>query len=111
MIKTPFKNRFRDRKANAPQGHRSQRDFGGRREGTQRREHSTVVHPWMSLPEKLAATQAAMHELAGETAFQCPAREHYRAPADEQPRPRGVNIVFRKRRIPVSSTPELAGAS
>ncbi len=116
MIKTPFKNRFRDQKTGGSHaGYRGQRDMVGRRESGPRREHSTVVHPWMSLPEKLAATQAAMHELAGAQAFQCPLDESYlptaSTPVEHKPSTSGVSIVFRKRRLPAAAIPELATAS
>ena len=116
MIKSPFKNRSRDRRPARPQlGSRGPRDLQPRREGSFRRENATVVHPWMSLPEKLAATQAAMHELAGNAAFQCPLGETYRAtatkPIEEKPRPTGVNIVFRKRRLPANAVNTLVTAS
>ena len=117
MIKSPFKNRSKDRRPARPQlGQRGQRDLPPRREGSSRRENATVVHPWMSLPEKLAATQAAMHELAGNAAFQCPLGETYRsAPAkpvtEEKPRPTGVNIVFRKRRLPAGTINTLIPAN
>ena len=70
----------------------------------------------MSLPEKLAATQAAMHELAGTAAFQCPVGDTYRGttttkPVEEKPRATGVNIVFRKRRLPANAINTLATAS
>lgn len=113
MIKSPFKNRSRDRRPARPQaGARGPRDVPPRREGNSRRENATVVHPWMSLPEKLAATQAAMHELAGGAAFQCPLGETYRSapprPAEDKPKTGGVNIVFRKRRLPASAINSLA---
>ena len=117
MIKSPFKNRSRDRRPARPQlGSRGQRGDSARREGGSRRETATVVHPWMSLPEKLAATQAAMHELAGTAAFQCPLGETYRPnaapkPAEEKPRQGSVNIVFRKRRLPANAINTLATAS
>lgn len=117
MIKSPFKNRSRDRRPARPQlGQRGPRDLPPRREGGSRRENATVVHPWMSLPEKLAATQAAMHELAGTAAFQCPMGETYRAapsakPVEEKPRPAGVSIVFRKRRLPANAVNTLVTAS
>ena len=116
MIKSPFKNRSRDRRPARPQlGQRGPRDAAPRREGSSRRENATVVHPWMSLPEKLAQAQAAMHELAGTTAFQCPLGETYRAadskPVEEKPRQGGVNIVFRKRRLPAGAVNTLAPAN
>ena len=116
MIKSPFKNRSRDRRPARPQlGQRGPREAPARREGPSRRENATVVHPWMSLPEKLAATQAAMHQLAGNAAFQCPLGETYgpavNKPAEEKPRPTGVNIVFRKRRLPANAINTLATAN
>ena len=112
MIKAPFKNRFRDRKtAGTGTGNRGRRGMEGRGESGSRREHSTVVHPWLSLPEKLAATQAAMQELAGSAAFLCPlgaaSPPKGASPAYDKPRTSGVNIVIRKRRIPAAVTPEL----
>ena len=116
MIKTPFKNRYRDQKTRGPDaGYRGRHGMTERRDSGFRREHSTVVHPWMSLPEKLAATQAAMQELAGSAAFLCPLGEAYRPtaapPADDKPRPSGVNIVFRKRRIPAAPSREPASVN
>lgn len=68
-----------------------------------RREHGTVVHPWLALPERLAAAQAAMLELAGQAAFRCPMGEMYNSapPAREarEKRETGVNIIVRKRRF------------
>lgn len=112
MIKSPFNNRYRDRRSAASQsGPRGRRDASARRESGPRREFSTVVHPWMSLPEKLAATQLAMRELAGTAAFQCPMDDTYIAPeakpVEEKPRPSAVNIVFRKRRLPADRTVEV----
>jgi hypothetical protein len=117
MIKSPFKNRSRDRRPARPQlGQRGPRDLPPRREGSSRRENATVVHPWMSLPEKLALAQVAMHELAGNAAFQCPLGETYRPvvsakPAEDKPRPTGVNIVFRKRRLPANAVNTLVPAN
>lgn len=116
MIKSPFNNRSRDRKARGPYGeHRGRRDAAPQRAGASRRESATVVHPWMSLPEKLAATQAAMHELAGQAAFQCPLDAAHSVPSisptEEKPRTTGVNIVIRKRRVPLGMIPSLATAS
>jgi len=119
MIRTAFNNRFRDHKA--PQSRGPQRAGAGRRDagprrdgGVSRREFSSVVHPWMSLPERLAATQAAMRELAGAEAFQCPLGEMLvPAPAtsgEPKPRPAGVNVIIRKRRLPVAAIPTLAAA-
>jgi len=71
-----------------------------------RREHATVVHPWLSLPDRLASTQAAMLELAGESAFQCPLSEEIAAPVSRVPREKregGVSIIVRKRRVPIFS--------
>lgn len=123
MIRTAFNNRFRDHKGG--QGRTQQRpgrrESGPRRENTSRREFSSVVHPWMSLPERLAATQAAMRELAGTDAFQCPLGEMLvpavttaaaAAPVGEaKPRPAGVNVIIRKRRLPVGAIPGLATTS
>ena len=117
MIKTPFKNRFRDHKTRASgAGFLGRRGMAERRESGFRREHSTVVHPWMSLPEKLAATQAAMQELAGSAAFLCPLSETHgpttgASSVDDKPRASGVNIVFRKRRVPAAPNPEAVTAS
>jgi len=116
MINTPFKNRFRDKKTRGSDaGHRGRRGMAERRESGIRREHSSVVHPWMSLPEKLAATQAAMQELAGSAAFLCPLGEANpstaASPTEDKPRTSGVNIVFRKRRIPAAAIPEPASAN
>ena len=116
MIKTPFKNRFRDQKTRGSgAGFLGRRGMAERRESGFRREHATVVHPWLSLPEKLAATQAAMQELAGSAAFLCPLSEAHRptaaSSAGDKPRASGVNIVFRKRRMPAAPIPEAATAS
>jgi len=62
----------------------------------------------MSLPERLAATQAAMRELAGNAAFQCPLGDAFvqSAPAPHAPEtkpkagPSGVHVIIRKRRLP-----------
>jgi len=81
--------------------------------GAPRREHSTVVHPWLALPERLASAQAAMLELAGQTAFRCPLGETFaNAPAREprEKREAGVNIVVRKRRFAHVLTPGAASA-
>ncbi len=71
-----------------------------------------MVHPWMSLPERLAATQQAMRELAGAEAFQCPLGEMLvpAAPTttEAKPRPAGVNVIIRKRRLPVTAITALA---
>jgi hypothetical protein len=75
----------------------------------------------MSLPERLAATQAAMRELAGNAAFSCPLGEALTpapsAPAtlpeaanDAKPRA-GVSIIIRKRRLPAGMIPSAANAS
>ncbi len=116
MIRTAFNNRFRDHKSAQPRGPRpGRRDSGPRRDNGPRREFSSVVHPWMSLPERLAATQAAMRELAGTEAFQCPLGEMLVPTAPEvgeaKPKPAGVNIIIRKRRVPVTETAALAAAS
>lgn len=124
MIRTAYNNRFRDRKESGTQGRGprpGRRDAQPRREGGPRRENSTVVHPWMSLPERLAATQAAMRELAGTAAFSCPLGEslttapvsHASLPEaanDAKPRA-GVSVIFRKRRLPVGMIPSVAGAN
>jgi len=115
MIRTAFNNRFRDHKAPQSRGPQrsGRRDSGPRRESMGRREFSSVVHPWMSLPERLAATQAAMRELAGTEAFQCPLGEMLvpaATPAEAKPRPAGVNVIIRKRRVPVTAMPALAAA-
>ena len=119
MIRTAYNNRFRDHKG--AQG-RTQRP-GGRRDPAPRREHAgrretaTVVHPWMSLPDRLAAAQAAMRELAGQGAFKCPLGENLTPPAQEatppaesKPRTSGVNVIIRKRRLPVSEISPLVSA-
>lgn len=121
MIRTAYNNRFRDRKDSASQGRNARpgrRDAPIRREGGSRRENSTVVHPWMSLPDRLAATQAAMRELAGTEAFNCPLGEALmpvstpmpEAANDAKPRTSGVNVIIRKRRLPAGMLPALAGA-
>jgi len=124
MIRTAYNNRFRDRKESGAQSRGTRpgrRDAPPRREGGLRRENATVVHPWMSLPERLAATQAAMRELAGTAAFSCPLGESLApAPAshlpmpeaanDAKPRP-GVNVIIRKRRLPIGMIPSAAGAN
>ena len=122
MIRTAYNNRYRDHKgANSPsRGQRSagRRDGVSRREGGPRRENSTVVHPWMSLPERLAAAQAAMRELAGNAAFDCPMGDQYVAPAPAaaatEPKPKasgpsGVHVIIRKRRLPAGVLPSLTG--
>jgi len=122
MIRTAYNNRFRDRKDSGSQGRSprpGRRDAQPRREGGFRRENSTVVHPWMSLPERLAAAQAAMRELAGTDAFSCPLGEALTpapttapdAANDGKPRTTGVNIIIRKRRLPAGMIPSLASAS
>ena len=124
MIRTAYNNRFRDRKESGTQGRGprpGRRDAHPRREGGPRRENSTVVHPWMSLPERLAATQAAMRELAGNEAFSCPLGESLtpapttqsglaEAANDAKPRTE-VSVVIRKRRLPAGMIPSLAGAN
>src|SRR5690606_18488394 len=106
MIRTAYNNRFRDKGAQA-RGQRQggRRDPAPRREHSGRRETSTVVHPWMSLPDRLAAAQAAMRELAGHGAFKCPLGDNFTpaaptpaAPAESKPRSGGVNVIIRKRR-------------
>lgn len=121
MIRTAYNNRFRDHKGANSQsrGPRAgRRDITSRREGGQRRENSTVVHPWMSLPERLASAQAAMRELAGNAAFDCPMGDHYVAPApaaaapEAKPKasgPSGVHVIIRKRRLPAGIIPALTG--
>lgn len=123
MIRTAYNNRFRDRKDSGAHGRATRpgrRDAQPRREGGSRRENATVVHPWMSLPERLAATQAAMRELAGNAAFNCPLSESFTPPATPAPttgaaseaKPRaGVSVIIRKRRLPAGMIPTLAGAS
>lgn len=124
MIRTAYNNRFRDRKESGTHGRGprpGRRDAPPRREGGSRRENATVVHPWMSLPERLAATQAAMRELAGTAAFSCPLGESLtpaptnhagmpEAANDAKPRT-GVNVIIRKRRLPVGMIPSVAGAN
>jgi len=123
MIRTIYNSRFRDHKSGkaplrgqrpGPRDASQRRDTPARREGGPRRENSTVVHPWMSLPERLAATQAAMRELAGNAAFQCPLGDAFVGPApagthaspvpsEQKPKttgPGGVHVVIRKRRLP-----------
>ncbi len=110
MIRTAYNNRFRDHKGSQARGQQrpGRRDAAPRREFGSRRESSNVVHPWMSLPDRLAATQAAMRELAGQAAFQCPLGEALApAPAssvapEAKPRSSGVQIVVRKRRLPAT---------
>jgi hypothetical protein len=71
----------------------------------------------MSLPDRLAAAQAAMRELAGHGAFKCPLGENFtppvaqaEPPAESKPRPSGVNIIIRKRRLPASEISPLVNA-
>ena len=129
MIRTAYNNRFRDHKgSNQARGQQKpgkreappRRDNAARREGGPRRENSTVVHPWMSLPERLAAAQAAMRELAGNAAFKCPLGDEFVASPDTPPAaeakpkptgPSGVHVVIRKRRLPAGVIPSLTGAS
>ena len=119
MIRTAYNNRFRDHKG--AQG-RTQRP-GGRRDPAPRREHAgrretaTVVHPWMSLPDRLAAAQAAMKELAGHGAFNCPLGDNLTPPAapqaaaESKPRPSGgVNVIIRKRGLPANAISPLVNA-
>jgi hypothetical protein len=118
MIRTAYNNRFRDHKGAQARGQRQggRRDPGPRREHTGRRETSTVVHPWMSLPDRLAAAQAAMRELAGHGAFKCPLGESFTpptppqaaAPGESKPRTSGVNVIIRKRRLPAGAIPPQA---
>jgi hypothetical protein len=63
----------------------------------------------MSLPDRLAAAQQAMRELAGQAAFRCPVGEKLAEPAaavpqraEEKPRT-GVNVIIRKRRLPANA--------
>ncbi|MCC6532025.1 MAG: hypothetical protein IT531_05710 [Burkholderiales bacterium] len=115
MIRTAYNNRFRDHKGAQSRAPRpGRRDAPPRRDGSFRQ--STVVHPWMSLPERLAAAQAAMRELAGNAAFQCPLGDSFgaaRAVAQPAPeikppqRPGGVNIIVRKRRLPAAAIASL----
>jgi len=120
MIRTAYNNRFRDHKSG--QGRGAQRP-GGRRDAPPRREHSgrretaTVVHPWMSLPDRLAAAQAAMRELAGHGAVKCPLGDTITPPpapaAAPEPKSRpagGVNVIIRKRRLPATAIPPLPNA-
>jgi hypothetical protein len=118
MIRTAYNNRFRDHKGSQARTQRpGRRDPATRREHVSRRETATVVHPWMSLPDRLAAAQAAMRELAGHDAFKCPLGENLTppaaaaAPAEPKPRPSGVNVIIRKRRLPASEISPLVGAS
>jgi hypothetical protein len=121
MIRTAYNNRFRDHKDSQARGSQARgqrpgrRDAAQHRDPTSRRESSNVVHPWMSLPDRLAATQAAMRELAGQDAFQCPLGESLAptpaAPqAESKPRSTGVNIIIRKRRLPAGAIAALANA-
>ena len=121
MIRTAYNNRFRDHKGGQArtQQRPGRRDPAPRREHVSRRETATVVHPWMSLPDRLAATQAAMRELAGHGAFNCPLDANLApppaaaAPADPKPRPSGpsgVNVIIRKRRLPANVISPLVGA-
>jgi hypothetical protein len=117
MIRTAYNNRFRDHKGSQARSERpGRRDPAPRRDHVSRRETATVVHPWMSLPDRLAAAQAAMRELAGHGAFKCPLGENLAppaaapAPAETKPRPSGVNIIIRKRRLPAASISPLVGA-
>jgi hypothetical protein len=75
----------------------------------------------MSLPERLAAAQAAMRELAGTEAFTCPLGESLtpapqtsasapEATNEAKPRNAGVNVVIRKRRLPAGMIASLTGA-
>jgi hypothetical protein len=71
----------------------------------------------MSLPDRLAAAQAAMRELAGHGAFNCPLGENLSPPAappapavESKPRTSGVNIIIRKRRLPASEISPLVNA-
>ena len=57
MIRTAYNNRFRDHKGAQGRAQRpgGRRDPAPRRDHASRRETATVVHPWMSLPDRLAA--------------------------------------------------------
>ena len=112
MIRTAYNNRYRDRdqKGGPARSQRpDRRDPAPRREHSSRRETATVVHPWMSLPDRLAATQQAMRELAGQGAFSCPVGEKAAEPAAADPQPAeqkpraGVNVIIRKRRLPANA--------
>lgn len=115
MIRTAYNNRFRDHKSGQDRGQRpgGRRDQAPRREHSGRRETATVVHPWMSLPDRLAAAQAAMKELAGHGALKCPLGDEIAAPpappaAAEPKRPGGVHVIVRKRRLPANAIPPLS---
>lgn len=89
-----------------------------RREPREGRDHSTVVHPWLALPERLASAQAAMKELAGQAAFSCPLGEVFAHPPVREARevrekrePAQVNIVVRKRRFASLVLPGAAAAA
>lgn len=119
MIRTAYNNRFRDHRGAQPRAQRpgKRRDPAVRREHADRRETGTVVHPWMSLPDRLAAAQAAMRELAGQGAFECPLAENLTPPlaqaapvAETRPRTSGVNIIIRKRRLPAGEISPLLTA-
>jgi hypothetical protein len=119
MIRTAYNNRFRDHKGAQGRAQRpgGRRDPAPRRDHASRRETATVVHPWMSLPDRLAAAQAAMRELAGHGAFNCPLGENFAPPAappapaaESKPRTSGVNIIIRKRRLPASEISPLVTA-
>lgn len=121
MIRTAYNNRFRDHKGGAQgRGQRpgGRRDPASRREHASRRETATVVHPWMSLPDRLAAAQAAMKELAGHGAFNCPLGDNFTPPAapevsasaEAKPRSSGVNVIIRKRRLPANAISPLVNA-
>jgi hypothetical protein len=124
MIRTAYNNRYRERDHKSGGQARPQRpgrrDPAPRREHSSRRETATVVHPWMSLPDRLAAAQQAMRELAGQGAFKCPMGEKLPEPAaatsqpgEQKPgeaKPRtGVNVIIRKRRLPANAISPLAG--
>lgn len=122
MIRTAYNNRFRDHKGQQARSQRQpgRRDPANRREHGGRRETATVVHPWMSLPDRLAQAQAAMRELAGHGAFKCPLGDNLtppavqqqpaEAPAESKPRTSGVNVIIRKRRLPASAISPLVNA-
>jgi hypothetical protein len=119
MIRTQFKNRFRGEKSHDlrdREGRAPRHGPASRRESGHRRENSTVVHPWMSLPERLAQAQAAMSELAGVSAFSCPLDSTFTQPPAElvvepRPRPAEVSVTIRKRRLPVTTLAALTAAS
>jgi len=92
-----------------------------RREPREGRDHSTVAHPWLALPERLASAQAAMEELAGEAAFSCPLGETLAHVPTRETRaarepgegrgPAQVNVIVRKRRFASVVVPGAAAAA